>query len=84
MERLVREVRKTTETQINLLQPRYAEYISEHTTRRTLKQMGSSSRKPHREPLLSDKNRTRRIQFTQTHQNWTMEDCKNVARSDES
>jgi len=35
-------------------------------------------------PLLSDKNRTRRIQFTQVHQNWTIEDWKNVAWSDES
>ncbi len=35
-------------------------------------------------PLRSDKNRTRRIQFTQTHQNWTIEDWKNVAWSDES
>ncbi len=46
--------------------------------------MGSSSRRPHRVPLRSDKNSTRRIQFTQTHQNWTIEDCKNVAWSDES
>ncbi len=46
--------------------------------------MDSSSRRPHRVPLLSDKNRTRRIQFTQTHQNWTIEDWKNVAWSDES
>ncbi len=30
------------------------------------------------------KNRTRRLQFTQTHQNWTIEDWKNVAWSDES
>ncbi len=58
--------------------------ISEHTTRRTLKQMSYSSRRPHRVPLLSAKNRTRRIQFTQAHQNWTIEDCKNVAWSDES
>ncbi len=43
--------------------------------------MGSSSRRPHRVPLRSDKNSTRRIQFTQTHQNWTIEDCKNVAWS---
>ncbi len=35
-------------------------------------------------PLLSDKNRTQRIQFTQAHQNWTIEDCKNVVWSDES
>ncbi len=35
-------------------------------------------------PLLSAKNSTRRIQFTQAHQNWTIEDWKNVAWSDES
>ncbi len=58
--------------------------ISEHITRRTLKQMGYSSRRPHRVPLLSAKNRKRRLQFTQDHQNWTIEDWKNVAWSDES
>ncbi len=58
--------------------------ISECTTRWTLKQMSSSSRRPHRVPLLSAKNRKRRLQFTQTHQNCTIEDCKNVAWSDES
>ncbi len=85
MNRLVRDDRKTTLTQITT---RYNQdlqnTISEHTTRRTLKQMGSSSRRPHRVPLLSDKNSTRRIQFTQAHQNWTIEDWKNVAWSDES
>ncbi len=85
MGRLVRDDRKTTVTQITT---RYNQdlqnTISEHTTRRTLKQMGSSSRRPQRVPLLSDKNSTRRIQFTQTHQNWTTEDCKNIAWSDES
>ncbi len=35
-------------------------------------------------PLLSAKNRKRRLQFTQAHQNWTIEDWKNVAWSDES
>ncbi len=58
--------------------------ISEHTTRRTLKQMGYSSRRPHRMPLQSANNRKRRIQFAEAHQNWTIEDCKNVARTDES
>ncbi len=43
-----------------------------------------SSRRPHRVPLLSAKNRKRRLQFAQAHQNWTIEDCKNVAWSDES
>ncbi len=58
--------------------------ISECTTRGTLKQMGSSSRRPHRVPLLSAKNRKRRLKFAQAHQNWTIEDWKNVAWSDES
>ncbi len=64
---LVRNDRKTTVTQITT---RYNQdlqnTISGHTTHRTLKQMGSSSRRPHRVPLLSDKNSTRRIQFTQS------------------
>ncbi len=46
--------------------------------------MGNSSRRPPRVPLLSAKNRKRRIQFTQAHQNWTIEDWKNVVWSDES
>ncbi len=83
--RLVRDDRKATVTHITT---RYNQgmqnTISEHTTHRTLKQMGSSSRRPHRVPLLSAKNRTRRIQFTQVHQNWTIEDWKNVSWSDES
>ncbi len=85
MARLVRDDRKATVTQITT---RYNQgmqnTISEHTTRRTLKQMGSSSRRPHRVPLLSAKNRKRRIQLTQVHQNQTIEDWKNVAWSDES
>ncbi len=46
--------------------------------------MGYSSRRPHRVPLLSSKNIKRRLLFTQAHQNWTIEDRKNVAWSDES
>ncbi len=68
MGRLVRDDRKTTVTKITT---RYNQgmknTISEHTTRRTLKQMGSSSRRPDRVPLLSAKNRKRRLQFTQVH-----------------
>ncbi len=85
MGRLVRDDRKATVTQITT---RYNQgiqnTISERTTRGTLKQMGYSSRRPHRVPLLSDKNRERRLQFAQAHQNWTIEDWKNVAWSDES
>ncbi len=46
--------------------------------------MGYSGRRPHRVPLLSAKNRKRRLQFTQAHQDRTIEDWKNVAWSDES
>ncbi len=64
MNRLVRDDRKATVTQITT---RYNQgmknTISEHTTRRTLKQM-------------SAKNRKRRIQFTQAHKNWIIEDWR--------
>ncbi len=85
MGRLVRDDRKATVTQITT---RYNQdmqnTISEHTTLRTLKQMGYSSRRPHRVPLLSAKNRKRRLQFTQAPPNGIIEDWKNVAWSDES
>ncbi len=85
MGRLVRYDRKATVTQITI---RYNQgmqnTISERTTRRTLKQMGFSSRRPHRVPLLSAKNRKWRLQLAQAHQNWTIEDWKNVAWSGES
>ncbi len=85
MGRLVRDDRKATVTQITT---RYNQgmqnTISECTTRRILKQMSYSSRRPHRVPLLSAKNRKRKLQFAQAHQNWTIEDWKNVAWSDES
>ncbi len=85
MGRLVRYDRKGTVTQITT---RYNQgmqnTISEHTTCQTLKQMGYSSRRPHWVPLLSAKNSKQRLQFTQDHQNWTIEGRKNVAWSDES
>ncbi len=85
MGRLVRDDRKATVTQITTrYNQRMQNTISERTTRRTLKQMGYSSRRPHQVPLLSAKNRKRRLQFAQAHQNWTIEDWKNVACSDES
>ncbi len=85
MGRLVKDDRKATVTQITTRYNRGMQNtISECTTRRTLKQMGYSSRRPHRMPLLSAKNRKRSLQFAQAHQNGTVEDWKNVAWSDES
>jgi len=48
--------------------------ICEATTHKTL--MGYNSRRPNRAPLISTTNRKK--------QNWTFEDWKNVAWSDES
>ncbi len=60
MDRLVRDDRKATLTQItNLYNHGMQNTFSERTTRRTLKKMGYSSRRPHRLPLLSAKNRKR-------------------------
>uniref|UniRef100_A0AAY5L5G1 Transposase Tc1-like domain-containing protein n=1 Tax=Esox lucius TaxID=8010 RepID=A0AAY5L5G1_ESOLU len=36
------------------------------------------------QPLISTTNRKKRLQFARAHQNWTVEDWKNVAWSDES
>ena len=85
MGRLVQDDRKARVTQITA---RYKQgmqnTISERTTHRTLKKMGNSSRRPHRVPFLSANNRKLRLQFTQAHQIWTIEDWKNFAWSDES
>ncbi len=68
MARLVIDDRKAT---VNQITTRYNQgmqnTISERTTRRTLKQMGYSSGRPHRVLLLSAKNRKRRLQFAQAH-----------------
>ncbi len=79
MGRLVRDDRKATVTQITTRNQGMQNTISGCTTHRTLKQMGCSSRRPHRVLLLSAKNRKRSLQFA--HQNWTIEDWKNVAWS---
>ena len=75
---LVQDDWKSTVTQITTHYNKgMKKTISEHTTHPTLKQMGYSSRRPHQVPLLSANNRKLRLQFTQAHQNWTIEDWKN-------
>ncbi len=49
------------------------------TDRTKSQQISYSSRRPHGVPLLSAKNRKRRLQFTQAHQNWTKEDWKTLS-----
>ncbi|KAL1250643.1 hypothetical protein QQF64_018439, partial [Cirrhinus molitorella] len=72
--------RKATVTQITTCYNRgMQKSVTECTMCRTLRRMGYSSRRPHRVPLLSAKNRKLRLQFAEAHQNWTIEDWKNVA-----
>ncbi len=82
---MIEDDRKATVTQITTYYKQGMQNtISEHTKRWTLKQVSNSSSRPHRVPLLSAKNRKRKLQFAQAHQNWTIEDWKNIAWSDES
>jgi hypothetical protein len=40
--------------------------------------MGYCSRRPHRVPLLSSKNKKKQLQWARDHQHWTIEECKNI------
>uniref|UniRef100_A0A9J8A4F2 Transposase Tc1-like domain-containing protein n=1 Tax=Cyprinus carpio carpio TaxID=630221 RepID=A0A9J8A4F2_CYPCA len=85
MGRLIQADRRATLTEITTHYNRgMQQSICEATTRTTLRRMGYNSRRPHRVPLISTTNRKKRLQFAQAHQNWTVEDWKNVAWSDES
>ncbi len=74
----------TTEPREHSLQPRYAEshLWTHNTSNPEADELQKQKTTP--VPLLSAKNRKQRIQFTQNHQNWTIEEWKNVAWSDES
>ncbi|XDV36000.1 hypothetical protein PO909_005854 [Leuciscus waleckii] len=85
MGRLIQADRRATLTEITTRYHRgMQQSICEATTRTTLRRMGYNSRKAHRVPLISTTNRKKRLQFARAHQNWTVEDWKNVAWSDES
>ena len=86
--RMVRPVgadRRATVTQITTLYNHGEQKSSsEWTARPTLRSTGHDSRRPRLAPLLSAKNRSLRLQWRQPQQNWTVEDWKNDAWSDES
>ncbi|XDV42643.1 hypothetical protein PO909_011266 [Leuciscus waleckii] len=85
MGRLIQADRRATLTEITTRYNRgMQQSICEATTRTTLRRMGYNSRRPHRVPLISTTNWKKRLQFARAHQNWTVEDWKNVAWSDES
>ncbi|XDV38987.1 hypothetical protein PO909_008291 [Leuciscus waleckii] len=85
MGRLIQADRRATLTEITTSYNRgMQQSICETTTRTTLRRMGYNSKRPHRVPLISTTNRKKRLQFARAHQNWTVEDWKNVVWSDES
>lgn len=72
---------KATVTQITTTQPLVTP-ISECATPWTWKQVGDSSRRPRRAPLLSAENRKRRLQFKQAPQKSDNRRLENVAWSE--
>ncbi|GBM52227.1 Transposable element Tc1 transposase [Araneus ventricosus] len=57
--------------------------VSEHTIHRTLLDMGLCSGCPARVPLLTKRHRQLRLQWAREHRDWTMDEWKRVAWSDE-
>ncbi|GBM26785.1 hypothetical protein AVEN_127745-1 [Araneus ventricosus] len=85
LSRLVKQNRRQTETQLT------AQYnacpsasVSEHTVQRRLLDMGVCSRRPTRVPLLTECHRQLRLKWAREHRDWTMDEWKRVAWSDES
>ncbi|GBN90487.1 hypothetical protein AVEN_36480-1, partial [Araneus ventricosus] len=58
--------------------------VSEHTVQRTLLDMGLCRRRPTRVPLLTKRHRQLRLQWAREHRDWTIDEWKRVAWSDES
>ena len=58
--------------------------ICARTMRRELKEMGLRGRVSTRKPLVSEANRTARLQFAKDHKDWTVERWKHVLWSGES
>ncbi|MCI4380731.1 hypothetical protein PGIGA_G00243310 [Pangasianodon gigas] len=62
----------------------FSSQVQEHTVHRSLLRMGLCSCRPVRLPMLTHVHRRKHLQWACEHQNWTMEQWKKVAWSDES
>ncbi|GBM71957.1 Transposable element Tc1 transposase [Araneus ventricosus] len=58
--------------------------VSEHTVQWTLLDMGLCSKRPTHVPLLTKRHRQLLLQWAREHRDWTMDEWKRVAWSDES
>ena len=58
--------------------------ISTRTVRRRLEDFNLRGPKPQKKPLLSSRNRKRRLAFAKAHEHWTSEDWQKVLFSDKS
>lgn len=58
--------------------------ISSRTVRRRLREAELSNRRPAKKPLLTREHRVQRLNFARVHQNWTINDWKQVLFSDET
>jgi len=58
--------------------------ISIQTIRKELAEQGLRSRIPRFSPLISERNKEKRLFWARTYENWTVEDFKKVVWSDES
>ncbi|GBL91865.1 hypothetical protein AVEN_172782-1 [Araneus ventricosus] len=85
LSRIVRSQRNQTLAQITTqLNQGASRTVSKRTVQRSLHLMDFGSRKPTRVPLLNARHRAARLAWAREHREWTLEDCKRVAWSDES
>ncbi|GBM45215.1 hypothetical protein AVEN_63827-1 [Araneus ventricosus] len=74
LSRLVKQSRRQTVAQLT----------AQYTVQRTLLDMGLCSRRSTRVPQLTKRHRQLSLQWAWEHRDWTMDEWKRVARSDES
>ncbi|GBN04635.1 hypothetical protein AVEN_1405-1 [Araneus ventricosus] len=87
-QRLSRLVKQNRRQRVAQLRAQYnagpSASVSEHTVQGTLLDMGLCSRRPTRVPLLAKRHCQLCLQWAQEHRDWTMDEWKRVAWSDES